>query len=227
MSSSVGAGSGDGKRPVTRPGPRRGRPLWAEVLADLRARLEGGEFDERFPTDRELISHYGVSRHTVREAVRGLGRVERRPRVGGRIRRPAGMVEQLVSALRALGVRLDLVDLDPAAADRCASHLLLADDHPLLVSRLWPAPGASVGPDELRAFLGLAAGDAALTPTGETVLPVVPDTDVHTALMLPTSMAVYRIAAGVERDRQAVGRHHAFVRPDRYRCVIRFDARMP
>lgn len=206
---------------------RPGRPLWAEVLADLRTRLDGGEFDERFPTDRELMSHYGVSRHTVREAVRGLGRVERRPRVGGRIRPTAGVVDQLVSALRALGVRLELIDLHPAAPDRSASHLLLADDQPLLVSRLWPAPGASIGTDELRAFLGLTGGDTALTPIEETVLPVVPDIDVHTALMLPTSMAVYQIDAGIERFRQAVGRHHAYVRPDRYRCVIRFDARTP
>ncbi|MDQ4115912.1 MAG: GntR family transcriptional regulator [Actinomycetota bacterium] len=212
---------------MTRPGTRRDRPLWAEVQADLRTRLDGGDFDERFPTDRELMSHYGVSRHTVREAVRGLGQVERRPRVGGRIRPAAGVVEQLVSALRALGVRLELIDLQPAAPDRSSSHLLLADDQPLLVSRLWPAPGASIGTDELRAFLGLTARDTTLAPIEETVLPIVPDTGVHTALMLPTSMAVYRIDAGIERTRQAVGRHHAYVRPDRYRCAIRFDARIP
>ena len=212
---------------MTRPGARRGRPLWAEVLADLRTRLEGGDFDERFPTDRELMSHYGVSRHTVREAVRGLGQVERRPRIGGRIRPAAGMVEQLVSTLRALGVRLELIDLHPAAPHRCASRLLLADNQPLLVSRLWPAPGASIGTDELRAFLGLTPGDTLLAPIEEMVLPVMPDNDVHTALELPTSMPVYRIEAGVERVTQAVGSHHAYGRPDRYRCAIHLDARTP
>ena len=47
-------------------------PLWAQVLSDLSDRLGAGEFDERFPTDQELVEAYGVSRQTVREAVRRL-----------------------------------------------------------------------------------------------------------------------------------------------------------
>lgn len=47
-------------------------PMWAEINQDLRIRLARGEFDERFPTDRELVDQYDVSRHTIREAVRGL-----------------------------------------------------------------------------------------------------------------------------------------------------------
>ena len=46
-------------------------PLWAQVLADLRRRLASGEFGQRVPGDDELTAQYGVSRHTVREAVRG------------------------------------------------------------------------------------------------------------------------------------------------------------
>lgn len=55
-------------------------PLWAQVLEDLRARLRHGEFGERFPSDAELVESYGVSRQTVREAVRRLqqeGLIER------------------------------------------------------------------------------------------------------------------------------------------------------
>jgi GntR family transcriptional regulator len=40
---------------------------------------------ERLPTEPELCAEYGVGRHTVRDAVRGLvdvGMVERRPRIG-------------------------------------------------------------------------------------------------------------------------------------------------
>lgn len=226
MSSSAEAGPGDGKRDATT--SRARRPLWAAVLADLRARLDRGEFADRFPTDRELMDHYGVSRHTVREAVRGLGRVERRPRIGGRIRPAVGVVGQLGSALHALGVRLDLLDLDAGdAPEGSVSRLLLADGQPLLVSRLWPVPGAAVGTDELRAFLGLIPGDAGLAPVDEAVLPIVPDPDVHSALMLPTATAVYRIDARVERTGRTIGRHHAYVRPDRYRCAIRFDAQAP
>ena len=47
-------------------------PLWAQVLDDLRRRLDAGEFVDGFPTDIELIQHYDVSRHTAREAVRRL-----------------------------------------------------------------------------------------------------------------------------------------------------------
>ena len=50
----------------------RQMPKWREIGDDLRRRLASGEFDERFPTDRELVAKYEVSRHTKREAVRGL-----------------------------------------------------------------------------------------------------------------------------------------------------------
>ncbi len=63
--------------------------------------------------------------HTVREAVRGLGRVERRPRVGGRIRPVVGTVQQLSTALAALGVGFDLFELDPPRAADGPRHLHL------------------------------------------------------------------------------------------------------
>jgi GntR family transcriptional regulator len=48
-------------------------PLWAQVLERLRAGIAAGEYAASFPTDRELMARYDVSRHTVREAVRRLG----------------------------------------------------------------------------------------------------------------------------------------------------------
>lgn len=47
-------------------------PLWAQLLEELRSRIAAGEFLERFPTDKEMIEQYNVSRQTVREAVRRL-----------------------------------------------------------------------------------------------------------------------------------------------------------
>lgn len=47
-------------------------PLWAQLLGELRRRLDDGEFVDAFPTDLELSSSYGVSRSTVREALRHL-----------------------------------------------------------------------------------------------------------------------------------------------------------
>ncbi len=50
----------------------KSKPLWQRVHEDLLTRLTAGEFPERFPTDYELVDEYGVSRHTVREAIRRL-----------------------------------------------------------------------------------------------------------------------------------------------------------
>jgi GntR family transcriptional regulator len=47
-------------------------PLWAQLAAELRRRLSAGDFDERFPTEAELVTAFEVSRATVREAIRRL-----------------------------------------------------------------------------------------------------------------------------------------------------------
>lgn len=48
-------------------------PLWAQLESELRRRMELGQFAARFPTDRELMEIYQVSRHTARHAVAQLG----------------------------------------------------------------------------------------------------------------------------------------------------------
>jgi GntR family transcriptional regulator len=80
-------------------------PLWAQVLADLRAKMAGGEFRDRFPTDDELATAYGVSRQTVREAVRrlqGEGLVERSRGRGSTLATP--VLEQPLRALYSLAL---------------------------------------------------------------------------------------------------------------------------
>src|SRR5215813_15590435 len=58
---------------AARPLDRRGQlPLWAQLRADLRRRLDAGAFDEEFPGELALVAEYGVSRHTVRSALRDL-----------------------------------------------------------------------------------------------------------------------------------------------------------
>ena len=59
---------GQGRRPLD----RSSGPLWASLLADLRRRLADGEFADAFPGELALVEQYGVSRHTVREALRHL-----------------------------------------------------------------------------------------------------------------------------------------------------------
>ena len=47
-------------------------PLWAQVCADLRRRIDSGEFAAGFPGELSLTEEYEVSRHTIREALRVL-----------------------------------------------------------------------------------------------------------------------------------------------------------
>jgi len=47
-------------------------PLWAQLAAELRRRLGAGDFEDRFPTEAGLSAAFGVSRATVREAIRRL-----------------------------------------------------------------------------------------------------------------------------------------------------------
>ncbi len=87
-------------------------PLWAQITDDLRRRLVGGEFEERFPTDEELTRDYDVSRHTVREAVRRLAGDGLLVRQRGRgtsltspiLEQPLHSLYSLASSMRSQGI---------------------------------------------------------------------------------------------------------------------------
>lgn len=82
-------------------------PLWAQVAEDLKRRLVGGDFEDHFPTDEELCSSYGVSRHTAREAVRHLseeGLVRRQRGRPTSVAQP--VVEQAIHSLYSLASTL-------------------------------------------------------------------------------------------------------------------------
>jgi GntR family transcriptional regulator len=226
----------EGHDPGTGESPTR---LWATVLADLRVRLGNGEFAERFPTDRELTAHYGVSRHTAREAVRRLDAVDRRPRLGGRIRRPPSTLENLGATLRALGIRLALAETargrrrsrpiatalgtSPTTSLDVVVQVLLADQEPLLVSELWLAPGGSLEPTDVAPLLGLGAGLDRVVVADESVLPAVATSEACVVLNLASGAAVFCVEQLVEVDGQPAGWHRVQVRPERYRCVVRWD----
>src|ERR1035437_4185022 len=64
--------SGSEPAPERRLRRESGEPLWKQLLADLRRRLDVGEFADAFPGGLELRDAYGVIGHTVREAWRPL-----------------------------------------------------------------------------------------------------------------------------------------------------------
>ena len=133
-------------------------PLWAQLLEDLRGRLDAGEFTEGFPTDLQLTSDYGVSRHTAREAVRRLqaeGVVRRERGRGTFVRSPTfeqatGAIYSLFRSIEARGLeqRSKVLDRSVVADGEVAARLDLAPDAELVrLERLRSADGHPLAHD--------------------------------------------------------------------------------
>jgi GntR family transcriptional regulator len=137
-------------------------PLWAQLRQDLLERLATGEFDRGFPGELALRAEYGVSRNTVREALRTLreeGTVTaergRAPRVlePPEIQQPLGALYSLFASVEAAGKEQDslvrVLDrrVDGAVAVRLGlaeatplmylERLRLAGAEPLALDRVW------------------------------------------------------------------------------------------
>jgi len=137
-------------------------PLWAQLEADLKRRIEDGEFnDGRFPTDLELTKYYEVSRHTVREAIGHLNRsgILRRERGRGTVLNRAefeqslGTLYSLFQSVESTGVEQtsEVLELGIVQNSAASTHLGLAEDadlvhlarlrlaggHPLAIDRAW------------------------------------------------------------------------------------------
>ena len=108
--------------------------LSKSVSDDLLARVAKGEFGpgDQLPTEQDLMAEYSVGRNTVREAMqalRALGIVEIRPRLGARVLQSAGenvLATSAISRLLRDGTVDELYDvrliLEPEAAARAATH---------------------------------------------------------------------------------------------------------
>jgi GntR family transcriptional regulator len=144
-------------------------PLWSQLHDNLAQRMEAGEFTEAFPSELELVESYGVSRNTVREALRRLrsaGLVDssrgQRPRLAipAEIEQPLGALYSLFSSVEAAGleqtniVRALELRKDAEASARLGGdpgrllvyleRLRLAAGEPLALDRIWlPAEIAS------------------------------------------------------------------------------------
>ncbi|MFF4954550.1 GntR family transcriptional regulator [Streptomyces chattanoogensis] len=142
-------------RPLDRRSPL---PLWAQLFADLRRRMEAGAFTEEFPAEHRLTGEYEVSRHTVREALRKLradglviaerGRTSRLDT--RRIQQPLGSLYSLYRDLEGQGVeqRSEVLRLERTADGTVAGQLGLVPDAPLIVlERLRLADGEPLAHD--------------------------------------------------------------------------------
>ncbi len=135
-------------------------PVWAQVEADVRRRLDAGAFTAGVPGEHALAQEYGVSRQTVRQALRSLREAGtllahrgRPSRVAREISQPLGAIYSLFTSVQAAGMSqrsqvmaLDVVTDTAAAtalglaADTELVHLArlrLADDEPLTLDEAW------------------------------------------------------------------------------------------
>lgn len=139
-----------------------GRLLWEQVLEDLRRRLDADAFTRGFPGEHALVEEYGVSRHTVRQAVKilrdeglvvaGRGRPSRQAEPV-EIAQRLGALYSLYESVRAMGLEQASVvrALDTRADGDVATRLELeestplvylerlrfAGDEPLALDRVW------------------------------------------------------------------------------------------
>jgi GntR family transcriptional regulator len=146
-------------------------PLWETVYTDLCTRLRRREFADRFPTDRELMDTYDVSRHTVREAVRRLqddGVVKRERGRGSYVvdagaDQPLGSVYSLFRSIEASGASQDSLVLaqEGQANAQAAAVLALEPDGELFyLERVRCADGVPIAID--RAWLPFALAEPLL-----------------------------------------------------------------
>lgn len=225
-------------------------PLWAQVLGDLTGRLRAGEFDQRFPTDQELVAAYGVSRQTVREAVRRIADEGLLARERGRATRvrtvefeqTAGTLEGLFHQVEAQGVtqtnvvRVCEVTTDAGVARRLKlpvrarlvhiERLRLADHEPLALDRSWLP--ARVARGLLEAELTHAGlydelarlCDVRIEAGVERVRPVIPTAAERRALGIPSDVAAFAIERLVYSQGAPVEWRQSLVRGDRYSFVV-------
>lgn len=137
-------------------------PLWRQLQGRLLARIRSGEFADRFPGELALTKEYGVSRQTVRQALRALradgtlvAERGRQPRVAppAEITQPMGALYSLFAAVEAAGltqnsvvrtleVRADAVvaerlDLEGSTPLVYLERVRLAGQEPLALDRVW------------------------------------------------------------------------------------------
>lgn len=239
---------------ASQPALGQSEPLWSQVLADLRHRLAANEFTDRFPGDAELVKHYGVSRHTVREAVRRLqseGLLERRRGSGSfvnkkAIEQPLGALYSLYRSVEAAGAfqRSIVRHLEERRDDKAEAmlgcpgqplvyleRLRLADDEPIALDCSWlPAslarPLLAVDFEHTALYEELAKRcDVQLTSGWERIRPVLAEPAQRALLRIDARQPVFAIERLAFAGPAPAEWRHGVVRGDRFTFVARWAER--
>jgi GntR family transcriptional regulator len=229
-------------------------PLWAQLEAELRRRLEVGEFDGQFPTDLELTETYSVSRHTVREAVRHLNKTGLLKRERGRgtvvnrseFEQCLGTLYSLFQSVESTGVEqasevLDLkvvvdsiaaahLEVDEGAELVLLARLRLAGGQPLAVDRAWlphdvAAPLLDIDWVHTALYTELANCGAPVPNQGwERLTPVVPTPSDRSILGIRKGDATFFLERLGCRDGRPIEWRTTLIRGDRFRFVTEWTA---
>ncbi len=229
-------------------------PLWAQLEADLRRRLQAGEFAERFPTDLELTEGYEVSRHTVREAVRHLNKTGllRRERGRGTVvdqtefEQSLGTLYSLFQSVESAGVdqTSEVLALEIVSdADAAVQLEVPADTELVFIERLRMAGGSPLAID--RAWLPLDVAEpllrvdfshtalydeldkiGVLRPDQgwERLTPLVPPAEDRRRLQLEENEAAFFLERLGKQGQHAIEWRTTTIRGDRYRFVAEWSA---
>lgn len=228
-------------------------PLWAQLEADLRRRLEAGEFDESFPTDQVLTTDYQVSRHTAREAVRHLNKAGllRRERGRGTVvnrsdfEQSLGTLYSLFDSVEQTGVEQasEVLALEEVTNTVAATHLevsaktplillsrlRLAGGEPLAVDRAWlpksiAKPLLDVDWSHTALYEELRNCGAPVPNQGwERLTPVVPSAADRKRLALRPKAAAFFLERLGSRDGAPIEWRTTTIRGDRYRFVAEWS----
>lgn len=221
-------------------------PLWAQLLAALKQRIENGEFRDRFPTDKELIATYGVSRQTVREAIRRLevdGMLTRQRGRGTTLLKTEfsqslGTLYSLFQAIEATGVKQTSIVLsketvkDPAVAKELRLELdtelfflkriRLANDVPLAIDRAYLPLNFTqalleVNFEHTSLYDELAKRSNILPTSGEEhITPVIPSKAERELLQISAKVGAFAIKRISYLNATPLEWRHTIIRGDRY-----------
>lgn len=229
-------------------------PLWAQLLEDLRDRVERGEFEQRFPSELDLVAEYGVSRNTVRsvlarmrdEGVVLAGR-GRKPRLNPEIRQPLGAFYSLYESIEAAGLEQRSVvrRFEARVNASVARRLNLPDETPLiLLERVRFAGGEPLALDRayfperlaspilgvdltVRSLYEVLAQRTGIRLTGgyEVLCAVVPTQAQQRELAIPARVALLAIERLGRVEDAPVEWRRTLVRADRFSVLSDFSVR--
>ena len=228
-------------------------PLWAQLLDELRRRLQAGAFPGAFPGEMDLVAEYAVSRHTVREALRRLrdeGVLDSSRGRGTTVRRaaieqPLGSIYSLFRQVESQGMRQTSTVLDQGRTrDRAAATALgldedaalfhlerirLADGTPLAHDQVWmpwelAAPLAGADFTHAALYDELAARCAVhITQGRELISAIVPSTSQRTLLAVPRGGACFAIERTGGTSRTAVEHRRSVIRADTFSLLAEWS----